>query len=167
MIAPRPIMTNRQVVSVVIVMLCGVALWIIPAEVDDGQTSFASGAALLPDLAVSLILFFVLLDLVISFARRISMTKVLEADVVIKRAQILGLLTVVGAMTVYAIALLLLGYLVASGLLLIFLMFCTGGRNIALIVVISVMAVAVLYLGMRYGFGIHLPALPNFTELKG
>ncbi|MEX3010455.1 tripartite tricarboxylate transporter TctB family protein [Hoeflea sp. TYP-13] len=163
--------TNRNTVSIVIVLLCGIALWIIPGQVEDGETSFATGAALLPDLAVSLILIFTLLDLLISFGKSVQSAAnrkmAVAGDIALKGAQFSGVVIVAGVMALYAFVLLHLGYLVSSTLLLAFLMTCTGARHFSKLAVITVAAVCVLYLGMRYGFGVHLPVLPDLTVLKG
>lgn len=167
--------TNRQIASIVVVLLCGAALWIIPSQVEDGETAFATGASLLPDVAVSLILIFALSDLVLSIARSVGSSDRRNADgagdVALKGPQLAGLATVAGAMTLYALVLPALGYLLSSTLLLALLMFCTGGRRPLILIAVTLGAVFVLYLGMTYGFRINLQAFPNpgpdFTWLKG
>lgn len=167
--------TNRQIASIVVALLCAAALWIIPSQVEDGEPGFATGASLLPDVAVSLILIFALSDLVLSLARSRRSVNQHDAegpeDVALGGAQFSGMLSVAGAMTLYALVLPVLGYLLSSTLLLAGLMVCTGGRRPVTLIAVTAGAVFVLYLGMTYGFRIHLQALPDLaaasTWLKG
>lgn len=154
----------------VVALLCGAALWIIPSQVEDGEPAFATGASLLPDVAVSLILIFALSDLVLSFARSRRTvngpnTETVE-DVTLAGPQFAGLLSVTTAMTVYALVLPVLGYLLSSTLLLAGLMLCTGGRRPITLIAVTASAVFSLYLGMKYGFRIHLQALPDLAAFQ-
>lgn len=157
--------TNRQIASMVVALLCGAALWVIPSQVEDGEPAFATGASLLPDVAVSLILIFALSDLMLSLARSRRPANRSRAenveDVALGGAQFTGLLSVTAAMTVYALVLPVLGYLLSSTLLLAGLMLCTGGRRPFTLIAVTAGAVFILYLGMTYGFRIHLQALPD------
>lgn len=163
--------TNRNRALIIVVLLCGIALWIIPSQVEDGETSFAAGAALLPDIAVSLILIFAIVDLSISLLRSARSPVGREAaaadDVSMGGAQVWGVVIVAGAMALYALVLPYLGYLVSSVLLLAFLMKCTGARHFGKLAGITVVTVIILYIGMRYGFGVRLQALPDLALLKG
>ena len=165
------IITNKNTISIVIVLFCVGALWIIPLQIEDGETAFATGATMLPDLAVSLILLFTLTDLLHSLVKAIRSTagreEALANDVPLKGPQFLGLTLVAGAMSIYAFVLPEWGYLVSSMLLLAFLMKCTGARSLTKLVAVTAVVVLGLYLCMKYGFGVHVKALPNLAGLGG
>ena len=167
-------MTNRQILSVVILLFCGVAFYAIPLQTEDGENAFLSGASLLPDLAVSLIFVFTVLELALSFLpRRRSPTDVAPvtdskatdsktADVTIGRSQIMGVVIVASLLAIYAFAMLKAGYVVSSALLLIGLMFCAGGRRPVLIISIAIAISTILFVGLRFGFGTNINAFPGF-----
>ena len=46
-------------------------------------------------------------------------------------------------------------------------MFGTGGRNLGQNLVISVLAVVLLYVGVRYGLGVHIKAWPDLGFWAG
>ena len=152
---------NRQIVSMVIVLLCVAAFWIIPSQTNDGRSGFATGASLLPDMAVTLVLVFSLLDLFLLTLRRNRQGDDQATDVSIGRPQLLALAAVVGGMALYALTLESVGYFVASALLLAGLMVCIGARDRTQITIVTALSVAVLYLGMRYGLDIRLPTWPR------
>ncbi|WP_282606215.1 tripartite tricarboxylate transporter TctB family protein [Pelagibius sp. Alg239-R121] len=163
--------TNRNKVSIAVLLLCGSALWIIPSQIEDGETSFAAGAALLPDVAVSLILFLTLLELIHSLvktARSVAgREQALANDVPLKNAQVLAVVFVTGAMSIYAFVLPVAGYLLSSTLLLGFLMLCTGAPRSRQVIAVTFAIVLILYLGMKFGFGVNIKALPDLAFLGG
>ena len=160
-------MTNRQLVSVVILLLCGMAFYTIPLQTEDGEDAFLTGASLLPDLAVSLIFVFTALDLASSiFTRRHSPTGVCDneennsADVVIGSNQLMGVVIVAGLLALYAFRMLQIGYVVSSALLLASLMFCAGGRHPILMTSVAIVVATILFTGLRFGFGTNINAFP-------
>lgn len=166
-------MTNRQILSVVILLLCGMAFYAIPLQTEDGENAFLSGASLLPDLAVSLIFIFTALELALSFlTRRHLPTNAPKdptvgadsktADVAFGRSQIEGIIIVTGLLAVYAFFMLQAGYVVSSALFLVSLMFCAGGRRPVLIICIAIVVSTILFIGLRFGFGTNINAFPGF-----
>ncbi len=160
-------MTNRQIISIVILLLCGVAFYAIPTQTEDGENAFLSGASLLPDLAVSLIFVFTVLELAFSLLphRRSPADAAIsadrkKADVVVGRNQFNGVIIVAGLLAVYAFFMLQAGYVVSSALLLTTLMVCAGGRRPVLIVSIAIILSTILFVGLRFGFGTNINALP-------
>lgn len=176
-------MTNRQILSIVILMLCGVAFYAIPSQTEDGDNVFLSGASLLPDLAVSLIFVFTVLELVLSFlpGRRSTTDSPVDtsstidtfsaidksgksSDVIIRRNQIFGVSTVACLLTGYGFFMFHLGYVVSSTLLLICLMVCAGGRRPVLMITVAIAISTILFIGLRFGFGTNINALPGFLD---
>ncbi len=158
-------MNSRQIISLVIVLMCGVMFYIIPLQTEDGEAAALTGASLMPNLAIGLIFGFSLFDLALSFFRKPKPATAkgeIPSDMVIMgKDQFLGVLMVVCALTVFALVLRPIGYVPASVLLLSALMFFTGGKRLVTIAIIATATTSVLYLGLRFGFGIHINAFPD------
>ena len=161
------LMSSRQISSLVILMMCGVAFYVIPTQMEDENRGFMTGASLMPDLAVSLIFVLTLLDLFLSF-----LTKRLAAaqtgatssnDMPIGTHQFLAILVVAGAMTIYGSFMVQAGYVLSSAVTVAFLMVCTGGRRPLQIACVAIAASGVIFLGLRFGFGVNINAFPSFA----
>ncbi len=161
-------MTNRQIISIVILLLCGVAFYAISLQTGDGEAAAFEGASMMPNLAVSLIFTFTLVELVLSRLRKRHIATGgrhgHDDDVNLGRSQLGSVLVVSGLLTLFALILLPAGYLLAGFLLVVGNMLITGGRNTVTIVVIATVATIVLYLGLHYGFGIHINAFPQLSS---
>lgn len=166
-------MTNRQIISIVILLLCGMAFYAIPSQTEDGESAFLSGASLLPDLAVSLIFIFTTIELALSLlnSHRANTDTATDTDTNIDRKttavvfgsnQIMGLTIVAGLLAVYAFVMLRAGYVVSSALLLICLMVCAGGRRPIMILGVAIVISTILFIGLRFGFGTNINAFPGF-----
>lgn len=164
-------MRSRQLISLAIMLFCAVAFWIIKSNLRSDGEPFASGAALLPDLAVALMMGLSLLNLTRSYLNRNSSTSsdvgMREADVAIGAPQVTAIGLVAGLMLAFTLIFPVIGYLPVSVLLLVALMVAAGGRNKTAIVLVSCLTVSVLYVGLRYGLGVHVKILPNFMMLGG
>ncbi len=157
-------LTNRNKAALVFVLLSGIALWGLPDQVRGQNELFGMNGALLPALALALICGFSLLDLALSLlvSRRSGTNReTLRAnDILLSAGFVYGLLLVALSAALFTLLLPWIGYLPASCALVLTLMFGLGGRKPIAILVISFVAVAVLYLGMRFGLGIHMQAWP-------
>ncbi len=164
-------MRNRELVSLTVIFLSLIAFWIVKNSLRAGGETFATGAALLPDLAVSVILGLSCLNLLRSVLGRqksaATGADLTEDDVPVAGPQIRALLFVCGSMVIFSIGFPVIGYLPMSVLLLIGLMVAAGGRHKTGIILISGITVAVLYLGIRYGLGFHVQILPDFLMSGG
>ncbi len=159
-------MTQRAVAALAIVVLCLCGLWLLPAEVDDGETGFARGAAMLPAFAILIIAGLVAADAILStLARRPDAADCGGGAAIMGPAQWRSLALVVVAMAGFAAALPYLGYLTPSALLVGVLMYAAGARGFLSLGAMSLAAASVLYLGVRYGFGIYVSAWPDLTRL--
>ncbi|WP_206198121.1 tripartite tricarboxylate transporter TctB family protein [Shimia sediminis] len=157
--------------SLLLIALSLVGLWVSKSELRSGGTPFASGEAMLPELALCLILGLSILNLVRGLMARADKAKTMdvgaEIDVAIAAPQIAAILFVCGLMVAYSLAFTVIGYIPASIVLLAVLMASAGGRNKMAISLVSVLVAIVLYLGLRYGLGVHAKAFPEFLALKG
>ena len=159
-------MTNRQIISIIILLLCAVAFYIMPMQIDDGEVGAFVGASLMPTLAVSLIVVFVSFDLILSvFLNDMSKTgdKAGQGDVLFESSQISSIVIVIGLLSLFGMFLIPAGYVLASTALLAGLMFLTGGRQLVRIFIISLMTTCILYMGLRFGFGVHINAFPTLS----
>jgi hypothetical protein len=157
--------TNRSIASMVLASLSGTALWLLPDYVRGDNQLFGSNGTLLPALALSFICGLSVLDAVGAViadhaARRAE-------DVRVGREAVYGMLLVTLLAGLFALSLRWIGYAPASVLLVLALLFGTGGRNAGLNLAISVSAAAVLYVAIRYGLGVHLQVWPNLTGWGG
>jgi hypothetical protein len=119
-------MTNRQIISIIILLLCAVAFYIMPMQIDDGEVGAFVGASLMPTLAVSLIVVFVSFDLILSvFLNDMSKTgdKAGQGDVLFESSQISSIVIVIGLLSLFGMFLIPAGYVLASTALLAGLMF--------------------------------------------
>ena len=153
-------MSNRQLCSIGILVLCGMAAYLIPAQTEDGENAAFAGASLLPNLAIALIFLFTALDLTVSFLRQCKPLASRDGDVAMGTSQFGGVCAVALLLFLFTLILSPAGYLLSSVLLLVGLMFVTGGRDRLQILVTSVVAAGVLFAGLRFAFGININALP-------
>ena len=153
-------MSNRQLCSIAILVLCGMAAYVIPAQTEDGEDAAFAGASLLPNLAIALIFLFTALDLAVSFLRQRTPLASGETDVPMGVNQVRGVCAVALLLFIFTLILSPAGYLLSSALLLGGLMLVTGGRDRLQILVTSVVAAGVLFAGLRFAFGININALP-------
>jgi hypothetical protein len=164
-------MTKRNITSLVLAILAGAALWFLPDHVRGKNALFGMNGTLLPASALALIFGLSLLDFVmgIIFSQRTLANK--EAmhadDVVLTRASWYGLFLVTFIAVLFTFSLPWIGYFPASAMLVLTLMFGTGGRNIGTILGISLLAILILYCGLRYGLGVHIQVWPDLTRLGG
>ncbi len=159
-------MTNRQIISIIILLLCAVAFYAMPMQIDDGEAGAFVGASMMPTLAVSLIVGFVLFDLILSvFLNDTPKTgdKVGQGDVLFGSGQISSVVIVTGLLSFFGLFLIPAGYVLSSTTLLAGLMFLTGGRQPVRIFIISLLTACILYTGLRFGFGVHINAFPTLS----
>jgi len=165
-------MTNRQIMSLLVVALSGLVLWIIPTQVRGDNQLFGANGTLLPALAIGLMFVLSLLDFGLSFLRTSKSEKerhlAREDDVIINKPQAFGIFLVVISMVLFVWLLPVVGYLAVSTSLLVGLMLGIGGRGRPMgIILTSVIAVGVLFLALRYGLGLRLQIWPSFTLWTG
>ena len=164
-------LTNRNMASLLIAVLAGIALWALPDHVRGDNLLFGMNGTLLPALAIALILGFSLLDLVLNTLSSLRSDDTEKArrddDVVLNRASGYGLLFVAAAACLFTLGLPWVGYLPASLALVLALMFGTGGRNTGAIFAVSLAAVGVLYIGLRFGLRVHLQVWPDLAFWAG
>lgn len=164
-------LTNRNIASLLIALLAGIALWVLPDHVRGDNLLFGMNGTLLPALAIALILGFSLLDLVLNilFSLRSDDNRqaLKDDDVVLDRAGGYGLLLVALAACLFTFGLPWVGYLPASLALILALMFGTGGRNLVPVFAVSLAAVGILYLGLRFGLRVHLQIWPDLILWTG
>ena len=164
-------MTNRNISSLIVALLAGAALWFLPDHVRGQNALFGMNGTLLPASALALIFGLSLLDLGTSivFSQRSdanrNMAKV--SDVVLTRATGYGFFLVTSVAGLFTFFLPWIGYFPTATALVVTLMFGTGGRNPLSILVISVLAVLILYCGLRYGLGLHIQVWPDLARLRG
>ncbi len=141
----------------------------LPAHVRGDNRLFAMNGTLLPALAIALILALSLLDLIfglLSSARSGANKRTPGPDDVrLSGASLYGLALVTVAGGLFAFALPWAGYLPASFALVLVLMIGTGGRSPVILLSVAVAAVIVLFLGLRYGLGVHLQIWPDLAGL--
>ena len=158
------LLTNRNKISLVLVVLSGVSLWGLPDQVRGQNQLFGMNGTLLPALALALICGFSLLDLLLGllFSHRLHWSLVTQKgdDVLLSASCVYGLLLVALGSSLFTLSLLWIGYIPASAALVLCLMIGLGGRKTTLLLVVSLVAVTSLYFGMRFGLGIHLQAWP-------
>ena len=162
--------TNRNVVSVAIMILSGFALWQLPNHVRGDNQLFGANGTLLPALALSIICGLAALGALRSMIggqNRVPETEDGTEDVPFGKASIASVLLVILLAGFFAVSLRTIGYIPAGIVLVLALMFGTGGRNAGRNLMISVLAVILLYLGVRYGLGVHLKVWPNFGGWAG
>ena len=164
--------TNRSIASITIAVLSGIALWMLPDHVRGDNRLFGSNGTLLPALALSIICGLSVLDTI--GAAIIGWRKVLDnpkapsfQDVHIGTETAFGLLLVTLLAGLFALSLRWVGYVPASVLLVLALLYGTGGRKLGFNLVISVGAVTILYVAIRYGLGVHLQIWPKLTGWAG
>ncbi len=162
--------SNRQIASVIVIIVGFVLLfWVIPAQ----TTTFGDdmGPALLPSVAAGLMVFLAVIDLVNStvntLRHRSSGAHVIEYDVAMRGPQFASLFMVAILLVLFAFALHPLGYPLAGLALLLALNFFLGARAYARITLLGICTVAVVYCGMKFGFGANLPTFPNFFSGGG
>ncbi len=165
-------MTNRQIMSLLVVILSGLVLWIIPTQVRGDNQLFGANGTLLPALAVGLMLILSFLDFTLSIlstaksdkGRQLARTN----DVTINKPQAFGIGLVVVSMVLFVWLLPVFGYLAVSSVLLVGLMLGIGGRGRPVAIILtSVIAVGVLFLALRYGLGLRLQIWPDLTLWMG
>ena len=164
-------MTNRNITSSVVALLAGAALWFLPDHVRGQNTLFAMNGTLLPASALALIFGLSLLDLAtsIAFSQRSDANRnVAKAnDVVLTRATVYGCLLVGSVACLFTFLLPWMGYFPTATALVVALMFGIGGRNPFSILGTSVLAILILYCGLRYGLGLHIQVWPDVARLGG
>lgn len=157
-------MTNRQVVSITIILFCSIALFAISLQTGDGEAGALEGASLMPNIAVGLMFSFTLLDLMISLLqrRRVSAKSDGEFDDAVNwgKHQWFSILAVSGVLTFFSLIMKPAGYIMAGFLMVAAIMLIAGGRNLVKIVLIAFVATVVLYVGLHFGFGISINAFP-------
>ena len=108
-------MTNRQIMSLLVVALSGLVLWIIPTQVRGDNQLFGANGTLLPALAIGLMFVLSLLDFGLSFLRTSKSDKerhlAREDDVIINKPQAFGIFLVVISMVLFVWLLPVVGYL--------------------------------------------------------
>lgn len=163
--------TIRETASIAIAVLSGAALWMLPAHVRGDNQLFGANGTLLPALALSIICALSVLDTVRNLhARRRNSPPPADRradDAVFGRVEIAGMLLVTGLALLFTVALGTLGYLLAAVLLVLALMFGTGGRDLRVNLVVSILAVLILYAGVRYGLGVRLQPWPDLAFRAG
>lgn len=165
-------MTNRQIMSLLIIVLSGFVLWIIPTQVRGDNQLFGANGTLLPALAIGLMLVLSLLDFILSMLSTSRSDKDRQLaranDVSIKKPQAFGIGLVVVLMVLFVWLLPVFGYLAVSTALLVGLMLGVGGRGRPIVIILtSIIAVGVLFLALRYGLGLRLQIWPNLTLWTG
>jgi hypothetical protein len=162
--------TSRNIMSVGIVALSGFALWHLPDHVRGDNQLFGANGTLLPALALAIICGLAALETlraVISVRRQNASSGTPSDDVQFGKASVAGILIVTILAGLFAVSLRTVGYFPAATVLVLALMFGTGGRNLGANLLISIAAVALLYVGIRYGLGAHLQVWPDFTNGAG
>lgn len=165
-------MTNRQIMSLLVVILSGLVLWIIPTQVRGDNQLFGANGTLLPALAVGLMLILSFLDFTLSIFSTTKSDKGRQLaranDVTINKPQAFGIGLVVVSMVLFVWLLPVFGYLAVSSALLVGLMLGIGGRGRPVAIILtSVIAVGVLFLALRYGLGLRLQIWPDLTLWMG
>ena len=162
-------LTERRIAALGVAAAAIGALWLIPTEVADGQTGFAAGAAMLPSFAAPGVAALTLADaFLFRSGRGGPVGDHEEADArIMGPAQWRGLGFVIAAMAIYVAVLPWLGYLAPSAILVAALMRAAGGRRSAVIAAGAVGSAGLLFLGVRYGFGIYLRPWPDLALIGG
>ena len=146
------IFSLRNKLSIIIICLSITALIILPHQINDGGSSFFGGAQLIPNLTLSLIIILSFVDLVINGF--FSFIKKKDHNLLISNGESFGF---------YDLALPILGYLITSFFLILFLFLINGGKNIFKLAILSAISVIFMYCTMRFLFGIYLQTLPDFS----
>lgn len=156
--------SNRNVLSVAIMGLSGIALWQLPNHVRGDNQLFGANGTLLPALALSIICALAGLGALRNMFGNRRNAEAAEGgsdDVQFGRASVYGILLVTLLACFFTVSLRTIGYIPAGFILVLALMFGTGGRNAGKNMIISALAVVLLYTGIRYGLGVHLTAWPD------
>lgn len=164
------LLSKRSIMSLVIVVLSGVALWQLPNHVRGDNRLFGSNGTLLPALALAIICILSALDLIQAFfADRVRTVARQDTapDVAFGKASLGGILLVTVLATLFAVSLRTVGYAPAAMLLVLALMFGTGGRDLRVNLLVSILAVGLLYVGIRFGLGVHIQVWPDFSRWTG
>lgn len=160
-------LTNRNVLSILIALMAGIALWVLPDHVRGDSQLFGANGTLLPALALALILGLSVLDAVMSVIHarrgRAEASAQQMDDARLDSASIFGILLVTIMAALFALTLRWLGYGAASLALMLALMIGTGGRSPVVILLISTLTVAVLYICLRFGMGVHIQFWPSWV----
>jgi hypothetical protein len=163
-------LTSRNIMSVGIVVLSGFALWQLPDHVRGDNQLFGANGTLLPALALAIICGLAALDTLraaITVRRQSPSAGAPSDDVQLGKASVAGILLVTILAGLFAVSLRTVGYIPAATVLVLALMFGTGGRNLGVNLLISIVTVTLLYLGIRFGLGAHLQVWPDFTNGAG
>ena len=146
------------------------ALWHLPNHVRGDNQLFGANGTLLPALALSIICGLAALGALRNMFGTWRNAETAEGgtdDVPFGRASVFSILLVTLLAGFFAVSLRKIGYIPAGFLLVLALMFGTGGRNLGQNLVISVLAVVLLYVGVRYGLGVHIKAWPDLGFWAG
>jgi hypothetical protein len=164
-------LTNRDIASITIVILTGIALWMLPDQVRGDNRLFAANGTLLPAFALSLICALSALDLIrgLLASRRNGgfQDERHVDDVKVRGATLAGKLLVTILALLFAVSLRTVGFGPAAMVLVLSLMFGTGGRNPRVNLTVSILSVAILYVGVRYGLGVHIQLWPDLMHWVG
>ena len=129
-------LTSRNIMSVGIVVLSGFALWQLPDHVRGDNQLFGANGTLLPALALAIICGLAALDTLraaITVRRQSPSAGAPSDDVQLGKASVAGILLVTILAGLFAVSLRTVGYIPAATVLVLALMFGTGGRNLGVI----------------------------------
>lgn len=158
-------MTNRNVLSLIVMIASAGALWRLPGHVRGDNALFGMNGTLLPGLALAAMALLSLPNAasgVLKVLRGPAARPSPEADAVdFGKASVFGVVLVTMAAVLFSIGLPWVGFLSVSLGFLAALMLGTGGRDLRVILAVALASVAILYLGLRYGLGIHLQIWPH------
>ena len=151
-------------------VLSGFALWQLPNHVRGDNQLFGANGTLLPAIALSVICALAALGALRNMFGNWLKAEVAEDgtdDVQFGRASVSGILLVTLLAGFFAVSLRTIGYIPAGIILVLALMFGTGGSHAGRNLMISVLVVVVLYVGVRYGLGVRLQAWPDLGIWAG
>lgn len=158
-------MTNRNILSLIIVIASAGALWQLPGHVRGDNALFGMNGTLLPGLALATIFLLSLPNAasgLLKALRGLATRTSPETDAAdFGKASVFGVALVTAAAVLFSIGLPQVGFPAVSLGFLVVLMLGTGGRNPPVILATALASVTTLYLGLRYGLGIHLQIWPD------
>ena len=144
-------------------------VWAIPAYTPE-YPGYGASPALVPNVAVGIILFMACLSLLrIGLALYLNKPMAVEESefpedveggssfTQVGRVKLYNLLSILIPCILLVVAIDYIGYLLSSFTFLIILQYVIGSRKWIQLIVVSVVLTAVLYIVMRYGFGVPIP----------
>ena len=161
---------QRDMLAYVLIALASVLLliWAIPVYTP-AYPGYGASPALVPNVAVSVMLVMAILAIVRSVVASRRGTTLSEEESTypedgsgsgftqVGRVDIVHLAKFMISAALFVVGINTIGYIASALGFLLLLQFLVGARNPVKIVILSVVTVALMYVAMRYGFGVPIP----------